>query len=194
MSSGYIPNRKPYAGARTAVLDTSNLSRKSSPISRKSEGLGPSKNDPLFITSTWGIGWQVPALILACYALGNTVLPLKELLFWLSPAAAIAFAHLILFKFISGKPADEPNRVAPQSYITTASNVMANGFGISLRVSLSAAFAQYLWHLLRTQPMKVSTIELLFSIRSNSFQIFKTASLLATPTLCLLATFMWISK
>jgi hypothetical protein len=106
-------------------------------------------------------------------------------------AIAIALAHLILFKFIDGKPADGPNRIAPQSYITTASNILANAFGFALRASLSVVFAQYLWHLLRVQTMKVSTIELLFAIRSNPFQIFRIATLATTPTLCLLASFIW---
>jgi hypothetical protein len=106
-------------------------------------------------------------------------------------AIAIALAHLILFKYIDGKQADGPHRVAPQSYITTASNILANTFGFALRASLSVVFVQYLWHLLRVQTMKVSTIELLFAIRSNPFQIFRMATLAATPTLCLLATFIW---
>jgi hypothetical protein len=106
-------------------------------------------------------------------------------------AIAIALTHLILFKVIDGKPADGPKRVAPQSYVTTASNIMANTFGFVLRAGLSVAFAQYLWHLFRVQTMKVSTIELLFVIRSNPFQIFRISTLAASPTLCLLAVFMW---
>lgn len=53
------------------------------------------------------------------------------------------------------------------------------------------SFAQYLWHLFRVQTMKVSTIELLFAIRSNPFQIFRISTLAASPTLCLLAAFIW---
>ena len=106
-------------------------------------------------------------------------------------AVVIALAHLILFKVIDGKPADGPNRAAPQSYVTTASNIMANSFGFFLRAALSVAFAQYLWHLFRVQTMKVSTIELLFAIRSNPFQIFRKSTLAASPVLCILAAFMW---
>jgi hypothetical protein len=89
--------------------------------------------------------------------------------------------------FSNRKDAGGRHRAAPQSYISTASNILANAFGFAFRGSLSIAFVQYLWHLLRVSSMKVSTIELLFSHRSNPFQVFRTASLRATPTLCLLA-------
>jgi hypothetical protein len=68
---------------------------------------------------------------------------------------------------------------------------MANTFGFAPRAALSVAFAQYLWHLFRVQTMKVSTIELLFAIRNNPFQIFRMSTLAASPTLCLLAAIMW---
>jgi hypothetical protein len=42
--------------------------------------------------------------------------------------------------------------------------------------------------------MKVSTIETLFSIRTNLFMLFVPAALRATPTLCALAVLMWASQ
>lgn len=113
---------------------------------------------------------------------------------WLLPAIIIACVHLILFYYINGKEADGPDRVAPQSYISMASNVLANTFGYSLRASLAIAFVQRLWLLLRVQTMKVSTIEALFSVRSNPSMLFKPAAIAATPVLCLLASIMWISQ
>lgn len=101
--------------------------------------------------------------------------------------------HLILFRTLDGKDADGPLRIAPQSYVSTASNILANAFGIALKASLAIAFSQYLWHLFRVQTMKISTIELLYSIRSNPFQIFRIATLRATPTLCALALIMSLS-
>ena len=49
-----------------------------------------------------------------------------------SLALAIAIAHLLLFRYLDGKEADGPNEVAPQSYISTASNILANGLYVSL--------------------------------------------------------------
>lgn len=109
-------------------------------------------------------------------------------------AVVLALVHLILFRFINGRAADGPSPIAPQTYISTASNILANAFGVALRASLAIAFCQYLWHLFRVQTMKVSTIELLFAIRSNPFQIFRMATLRATPTLCALALLMFLSQ
>lgn len=109
-------------------------------------------------------------------------------------AIVLALVHLMLFRFINGREADGPTPIAPQTYISTASNILANAFGVALRASLAVAFCQYLWHLFRVQAMKVSTIELLFSIRSNPFQIFRMATLRATPTLCALALLIFLSQ
>ncbi len=155
---------------------------------------GPSKNEPAIISSTWTIGWQTPTLMIACYVLGMNSSMIDNMGSNLPSAIALALIHLILFQFINGREADGPFRIAPQSYITTASNILANIFGVSLRASLAVAFCQYLWHLFRVQAMKVSTIELLFSIRSNPLQIFRTATLRAAPTLCALALLMWLSN
>lgn len=109
-------------------------------------------------------------------------------------ALAIAIAHLLLFRYLDGKEADGPHEVASQSYISTASNILANTFGFALRSALAVAFVQYLWHLLRITTMKVSTIELLFSIRSNPFILLRPAALRATPVLFALSVVMWASQ
>jgi len=155
---------------------------------------GPSKKEPPLIISTWGVGWQTPNLIIICYVLCMCHFPNTKSfdLIQSNLAFAIAIAHLLLFRFIDGKEADGPHRIAPQSNISTASNILANAFGFALRGSLTIAFVQHLWHLLRVSTMKVSTIELLFSIRSNPLQIFRWSSIRATPTLCILASLMWL--
>ena len=78
-----------------------------------------------------------------------------------------------------------------QAFVATASNILANAFGFTIRGSLAVAFTQYLWHLLRAKTMKVSTIELLFCLRTNPFTLFKPAAIAATPSLAGLAIFMW---
>ncbi|KAG4440987.1 hypothetical protein IFR05_003551 [Cadophora sp. M221] len=168
------PGKKPDLVTVRALRSESDPSL----LSRNTGSLGPSHKEPALITSKWTIGWQTPTLMIASYAL----------------ALAIAIAHLLLFRYLDGREADGPNRVAPQAYIATASNILANAFGFSLRASLTVAFCQYLWLLFRAQTMKVSTIELLYSIRTNPFQLFRGAVLRATPTLCAIATIMWLSQ
>lgn len=57
-------------------------------------------------------------------------------------ALVLALVHLILFRFLDERRADGPLRIAPQSYVSTASNIIANTFGIALKASLAIAFSQ----------------------------------------------------
>lgn len=106
------------------------------------------------------------------------------------PALAMAFVHLFLFRYIDGKKADGPDRVAPQTYISTASNILANAFSFFLKSALTIAFVQHLWHLMRVQTMKISTIETLFGIKSNPLQIVTSAAIRSTPALCVISIIM----
>jgi len=95
---------------------------------------------------------------------------------------------------MNGQQASGPNAILPQAFVTTISNILANAFGFSLRASLAVAFVQHLWHLFRIQAMKVSTIELIFALRTNFFVLFAPVVMKATPVLTLLALVMWMSQ
>ncbi|KAF7863980.1 hypothetical protein EAF04_006945 [Stromatinia cepivora] len=127
-----------------------------------------------FLISKWGIGWKTPTIMISCYLL----------------ALATALLHLFLFIYISGKAAEGKDRVAPQTYIFTASNILANVFSFFLKTALGTSFVQYLWRLLRVQTMKVSTIDSLFGLRSNIFHMFTGAAIRASPVLCVLSIIM----
>lgn len=114
--------------------------------------------------------------------LGNHVLT--------SLALLLAIAHLLFFRFIDGREADGPDRVVPQAYVTTASNILANVFGVSLRGALGVAFCQHLWHLVRASANKVSTIEDMFSVRGNPFLLLKMTLIRAAPALCMCVVIM----
>ncbi|KAM3158469.1 hypothetical protein ABEW05_000919 [Botrytis cinerea] len=129
---------------------------------------------PNSVLSKWGIGWETPTIIISCYLL----------------ALATALIHLFLFIYISGKAADGKDRVAPQTYISTASNILANAFSFFLKTALATSFVQYLWRLLRVQPMKISTIDTLFGLKSNVFQTLTGAAIRAAPVLCVLSIMM----
>ncbi|KAJ8066050.1 hypothetical protein OCU04_005142 [Sclerotinia nivalis] len=127
-----------------------------------------------FLASKWGIGWKTPTIMISCYLL----------------ALATALLHLFLFIYISGKAAEGKDRVAPQTYISTASNLLANVFSFFLKTALTTSFVQYLWRLLRVQTMKVSTIDSLFGLKSNIFHMFTAATIRAAPVLCVLSIIM----
>ena len=106
-------------------------------------------------------------------------------------ALVIAFLHLSLFLYLKNKFADGQFRVAPQSYVSTASNLLSNAFGLSLNSALAIAFTQYLWYTLRTSNMQVSTIDSLFRVRSNLLLLFDKMVLAKGPLLVLTAITIW---
>jgi hypothetical protein len=96
-----------------------------------------------------------------------------------------------LFLYLDKRPADGKGRAAPQSYISTASNIISNAFALSLRAALAVAFTQYLWFALRRSTLKVSTIDSLFGIRSNLFLLFDRLVISGGPFLVLIAMMIW---
>lgn len=106
----------------------------------------------------------------------------------MSPLALmIAVTHLLIFRFLDGKRTDG----IPQTYVTTASNIMATLFGASLIAALAIAFTQYLWQLMRRTSMKVINIERLFTIRINPFLLFNPAVIRCAPVLFFCAVLIW---
>lgn len=53
------------------------------------------------------------------------------------------------------------------------------------------AFTQHLWRILRTTSVKVSEIELLYTVRNNLFLLAHPGVVKTTPLLFLLAVFIW---
>jgi hypothetical protein len=106
-------------------------------------------------------------------------------------ALLLAFLHLGLFLYLNHKPAVGKDRAAPQSYVSTASNILSNAFGLSLKTSLAIASTQFLWYTLRKSPLRVSTIESLFQLRFNPFRIFDRLVITSGPILVLMAITIW---
>ena len=61
---------KPRSKNNTPRVTVRNFSEPSI-SSRGSGNSGPSQKEPASITSTWGIGWQTPTLMLSCYIIGE---------------------------------------------------------------------------------------------------------------------------
>ncbi|KAH9223311.1 hypothetical protein DL95DRAFT_454082 [Leptodontidium sp. 2 PMI_412] len=125
--------------------------------------------------SRWGIGWRTPAFIITCYLF----------------AFVLAALHLVLFRYLDELPAEGPDRKIQQSYVTTASNILATGFQVFLQASLGCSFVQYLWYLLRARTLRVAAIENLFVLRSQIFFLFRMSNLRTAPVLVFLAGFIW---
>lgn len=106
-------------------------------------------------------------------------------------AIAISTTHFLFCWYLSGRPADGPYPHVPQTYSTTASILLANSFGLLLRISLSLSFTQYLWHILRTTLLRVSTIEQLFIMRSDPLSLFNTTVLQKAWPLVLITALLW---
>jgi hypothetical protein len=147
------------------------------------------------IISKWGVGWRTPFLMILFYVIGtiprllqtstsfHRYLPITALL--------IAFLHLGLFLYLNHKQSDGKDRAAPQSYVSTASNILSNAFGLSLKTSLAIASTQFLWYTLRKSHLRVSTIESLFQLRFNPFLIFDRLVITSGPILVLIAIVIW---
>ncbi|KAK5988841.1 hypothetical protein PT974_10335 [Cladobotryum mycophilum] len=128
------------------------------------------------VTSSWGIGKKTPLFMIAPYA----------------TAIILAAAHFSLLRHLSGKPADGDESPITQSYLTTLSALFASAFGSCIRLSLSVAFTQYLWRLVRSLPMKISTIDNLFSLRGTPLLIFDPVVWSQAWPLVLMTIIMWV--
>jgi hypothetical protein len=56
---------------------------------------------------------------------------------------------------------------------------------------MGACFAQHLWHLLRGPAMSLSTVEMLFVIRTNIFALLRPHGICRAPLLFLIAHLTW---
>jgi hypothetical protein len=106
-------------------------------------------------------------------------------------ALLIASIHLALFRYLDSEIAEGAGQVVQQSYVTTASHILASGFQVSLQICLGSIFVQYLWYILRQSILPVSTIEALFTLRSTPMAIFHFPALKEAPILMALVIFIW---
>ncbi|KAF7891554.1 uncharacterized protein EAF02_001879 [Botrytis sinoallii] len=131
----------------------------------------------LLTVSKWGSGSKTPMLMFCFYTIALTT----------------AFAHLGLFLYLDGKPADGTNSDAPkQSYVSAASIILGNIFTLSLTGSVTIVFTQYLWYILRTTTLKVSTIESMFAMQANPLLLRDFNAWQKAPILVALVILVWL--
>jgi hypothetical protein len=102
-------------------------------------------------------------------------------------AFSTALAHCLFFMRLNRKPAD----TISQTYVSTISHLLGNVFRASLCGALAVAFAQHLWRVLRTNSVKISNIELMYTIRSNFFLLAHPGVVMTAPLLFLLSCLAW---
>lgn len=164
-----------------------------SPVFKSGSVESISSHENSYIASKWKIGWRTPLMMILTFVLGKVESSRKKdhHTDLYQTALLLAFGHLGLFLYLDKRPADGKDRAAPQSYISTASNIISNAFALSLKASLAVAFTQYLWFTLRRSTLKVSTIDSLFGVRSNVFLLFDRLVISRGPFLVLIAIMMW---
>ena len=75
-------------------------------------------------------------------------------------AFALATGHFVFFSYLDGRALRDS---LPQGWVSTISTAFVVSFRSSLAGSLGTAFTQRLWRVYRKQPMKISTIDVLYS-------------------------------
>lgn len=110
---------------------------------------------------------------------------------YIPTACILAASHLLFFLYLSGRPSDGQDHSLSQTYSTTISIMLAGMFGIMLRLGISAAFTQYLWHLLRAKPISAATIERMFILRSSPASILFRDVLVKAWPLVFMACLSW---
>ncbi|KAF2502749.1 hypothetical protein BU16DRAFT_498544 [Lophium mytilinum] len=124
------------------------------------------------LSSTWRVHWKTLTSMVALF-----------LLAWI-----IAVIHLTVFVFLDRKRTDGPHSI-PQSYVAALSHLLGLLFRATLCSSLTVAFTQCLWHLMRIKTVKISSIDMLFQITKNPFLLVQPEVVKTAPILFILALF-----
>ncbi|CAG8947949.1 unnamed protein product [Penicillium salamii] len=109
-------------------------------------------------------------------------------------AFLVAALHAVFYQVLTGTPTDGPESRVPQTYETTISVILSSTFTLLIHFCLGLSFTQYLWYILRRQPLAILTIEHIFTLRSNPLSLFdKTVFRRARP-LVMVAIIYWFAS
>jgi hypothetical protein len=98
--------------------------------------------------------------------------------------------HYIFFDRLHGSIASGEHARISQSHATFISLLLITLFKASLLGSVGICSAQYLWRVLRGQPMVLSKVENLFQMRHNPLELFYCHTFMSVSFL--LAAYTWI--
>ncbi|KAK6837239.1 hypothetical protein RU639_001349 [Aspergillus parasiticus] len=122
----------------------------------------------------WGIGWKTTLILCGSFSLALT----------------LAVTHALVFHYLDGKLENDPN-IPSQTHVTAASTIVANVIGFCIRICLAAAFTQYFWHLVRVSPMRLETLEFLYTMRGSPTSFFSMTVLQKGWLLAIITMVLW---
>ncbi|KAB8212130.1 hypothetical protein BDV34DRAFT_219346 [Aspergillus parasiticus] len=122
----------------------------------------------------WGIGWKTTLILCGSFSL----------------ALALAITHTVVFHYLDGKLENDPN-IPSQTQVTAASTIVANIISFCIRICLAAAFTQYFWHLVRVSPMRLETLEFLYTMRGSPMSFFSLTVLQKGWLLAIITMVLW---
>ena len=100
-----------------------------------------------------------------------------------------ALGHFMLVKHLNGRAVD--TSFLTQTQVSAVSILLSTIFKAALTASMGMCFAQHLWYLLRGTAMSLSTVEMLFIIRTNIFALLNPHGIWKAPLLFLMALLIW---
>ncbi|KAE8310649.1 hypothetical protein BDV41DRAFT_579345 [Aspergillus transmontanensis] len=122
----------------------------------------------------WGVGWKTTLILCGSFSL----------------ALALAITHTVVFHYLDGKLENDPN-IPSQTQVTAASTIVANIISFCIRICLAAAFTQYFWHLVRVSPMRLETLEFLYTMRGSPMSFFSLTVLQKGWLLAIITMVLW---
>ncbi|KNG87436.1 hypothetical protein ANOM_004258 [Aspergillus nomiae NRRL 13137] len=122
----------------------------------------------------WGIGWKTTLILCGSFSL----------------ALALAITHALVFNYLDGKLENDRN-IPSQTYVTAASTIVANVISFCIRICLAAAFTQYFWHIVRISPMRLETLEFLYTMRGSPTSFFSLTVLQKGWLLAIITMVLW---
>ena len=133
--------------------------------------------------------WKTVGTILGFFLTGQSRLPHTYDPTDIFRALFAALGHYVLVRQLNQKAVE--TSLLTQAQVSAVSILLSTIFKAALTASVGTCFAQHLWYLLRGPAMSLSTIEMLFIIRTNIFALLKPQGIYRAPLLCLMALLTW---
>lgn len=133
--------------------------------------------------------WKTVGTIFGFFLTGQCCLPHTNNPTDIFRALLAALGHYVLVTQLHQKAVD--TSLLTQRQVSAVSILLSTIFKAALTASVGTCFAQHLWYLLRGPAMSLSTVEMLFILRTNIFALLKPQGLYRAPLLWLMALLTW---
>lgn len=133
--------------------------------------------------------WKTVGTILRFFLIGQSRLSHTHDPTDVLRALFAALGHFMLVEHLNGRPVD--TSFLMQTQVLAVSILLSTIFKAALTASIGMRFAQHLWYLLRGTAMSLSTVEMLFVIRTNILALINPHGIRRAPLLFLMALLIW---